>query len=137
MIKETIDLELKAAMKNRDIKKLGLLRVLKGELQRMEQTSKGKVELTDTDILKVIKKMVVNIKETTNDETEITILNSYLPKQLSDESIKDILLNVIKEHNYNNIKDMGKIMSHFNTNYSEQYDGKVLSNMIRETLILN
>ena len=82
-LKDKIVADIKTAMKNKDTQRLGVLRVLKGEIERNEQTSKGKVELADVDIVALVKKSIQGIKETNNDEFEIEVLETYLPKQLS------------------------------------------------------
>jgi len=53
-LKEKIIADIKSAMKNKETQKLGVLRVLKGEIERNEQTSKGKVELADVDIVALV-----------------------------------------------------------------------------------
>ena len=75
--------DLKTAMKEKNAVKLSVLRVLKAEVQRSEQTANGKVELTDGDVIKIVKKLAEGIKETTKNQDELNVLEAYLPKQLS------------------------------------------------------
>jgi uncharacterized protein len=119
--------EMIAAMKQRDIPRLSILRVVKSELQRLEQSSGGKVELTDVDVIKVVKKLIEGVKETTQNQVEINILSSYLPKQLTEEEIKNII-------GLLSVKDMGAIMKHFKNNFDGQYDGKTLSSIIKTNI---
>jgi hypothetical protein len=130
MLKLKITEDLKSAMKSKDTDKLGIIRVLKGEIERSEQTSTGKVELTDSEIVKIVKKLIEAIKETTNDKTELAVLDVYLPKQLSEDEIK-IIVATVKQ---SGVSQMGDFMKHFKTNYDGQYDGKLLSNLVKEAL---
>jgi uncharacterized protein YqeY len=130
MLKLRITEDLKSAMKSKDTNKLGIIRVLKGEIERSEQTSTGKVELTDGEIVKIVKKLIEAIKETTNDKTELAVLDVYLPKQLSEDEIK-IIVATVKQ---SGVSQMGDFMKHFKTNYDGQYDGKLLSNLVKEAL---
>lgn len=123
----SISEDLKSAMKEKNATKLGILRVLKAEIQRSEQGANGKVELTDSDVVKIVKKLVEGIKETTKNQDELGVLEGYLPKQLTEDQMREIISLL-------SVKDMGTIMKHFKTNYDGQYDGKTLSSIVKESL---
>jgi len=133
-LKEQISEDLKSAMKNKDSVKLNILRVLKGEIERNEQTATKRVELSDGDILKLVKKMIEGIKETKGSEDEINTLEIYMPQQLSMSEVKTIASSYKDIQGLTGQKDMGKIMSHFKDNYGGRYDGKVLSDIAKEIL---
>jgi uncharacterized protein YqeY len=130
MLKLRITEDLKSAMKSKDTNKLGIIRVLKGEIERSEQTSTGKVELTDGEIVKIVKKLIEGIKETTNDEVELAALDVYLPKQLTEAEIKMIVATVKQS----GASEMGDFMKYFKSQHDGQYDGKLLSNLVKEAL---
>lgn len=119
--------DLKSAMKEKNTLKLGILRVLKAEIQRLEQGPNGKVELNDGDVIKIVKKLVEGIKETSQNQDEISILETYLPKQFSEIEIRQIISSL-------SVKDMSAIMKHFKTNFDGQYDGKILSTIVKESI---
>lgn len=129
-LKEKVSEELKIAMKEKNTVKLSILRVLKGEIERNGQGPNGKVDLTDGDIVKIVKKLVEGIKETTNNQDELDVLNSYLPKQM-DEFEMRLIINTIKQSGASNV---GDFMKYFKTHYDGHYDGKVLSNLVKEVL---
>ena len=130
-LKDKIVADIKTAMKNKDTQRLGVLRVLKGEIERNEQTSKGKVELADVDIVALVKKSIQGIKETNNDEFEIEVLETYLPKQLSNFELTKLVKEFLTtEGNVN----MGSVMAHFKVNYAGQYDGKELSLIVKSLI---
>jgi uncharacterized protein YqeY len=129
-LKERVSEDLKTAMKEKNAVKLSVLRVLKAEIQRNEQTLAGKVELTDADIIKLAKKLIEGIKETNNNQDEILVLESYMPKQLTEEYLR-ATVSSLKETGLTN---MGEFMKYFKTNHDGLYDGKVLSNIVKEVL---
>ena len=129
-LKAKVSEELKTAMKEKNAAKLGILRVLKAEIERNEQTAAGKIDLPDGDVIKLVKKLVEGIKETTKDQVEIDVLEAYLPKQLSEAEIKMIVATV-KQSGAN---QMGDFMKYFKSYHDGQYDGKLLSNLVKEAL---
>lgn len=133
-LQKQINADLVAAMKSKDVLTLKVLRVLKGEIQRGEQTPKGKVELSDADIVKLVKKSIDGINEIGGDQSEVSILEKYMPKQMSESEISTLVWSLIVTNGYNSPKDMGKIMGYFNQNYVNQYDGKVLSEVVKNLL---
>ena len=126
-LKLKISDDLKSAMKEKNAIKLSILRVLKGEIERNEQSASGKIELPDGDIIKLVKKLIDSIKETTNNQIEITTLENYLPKQLTEDEIRGILSLL-------SVKDLGAVMKSFKANYDGLYDGKLLSSIVKENL---
>lgn len=132
-LKNKITEEIKTAMKSGDKIRLNLFRVLKGELARVEDS---KNELTDEQVIKMFQKFIKNL-EMVNDERskqEIEILNEYMPKQLSDGEIEEIIQSLIVTNNYSSMKDMGKIMTDFTAEYSGQADMKTVSVIVRKNL---
>jgi uncharacterized protein YqeY len=112
----------------------------------ISESCKENKEPEDVKVLAVIKKFIENAKEIQDaaDEKayeffqatqEIDILETYRPKQLTAEEIR----NIIKIQN-DNLKEacgeeisMPSIMKYFKTNYDNQYDGKLLSQIAKET----
>jgi uncharacterized protein YqeY len=129
-LKAKVSEDLKTAMKEKNAVKLGILRVLKAEVERNEQTSGGKVDLTDGEIVKLVKKLVDSIKETTNDAVEIQALEVYLPKQMTEHDI-NLVIGVVKK---SGISSMGEIMKYFKSYHDGQYDGKLLSDLVKKAI---
>lgn len=122
--------DLKTAMKEKNALKLSALRVLKGEIQRLEQSATGKVVLTDGDIVKLAKKLIESVKETTNNPEELAIFSEYLPKQLSEDEMR-MIVSVIKK---SGVSGVGDYMKYFKLYHDGLYDGKTLSNIVKEVL---
>ena len=133
-LQKQISADLVTAMKNKDTTTLNTLRVLKGEIQRAEQSPNGKIELSDGDIVKLIKKSIDGINETGGNQDEVLVLEKYMPKQMNLDDVISLVKILIDENNYNSPKDMGKIMAHFSQNFAGQYDGKLLSEIVKKEL---
>ena len=117
-----IDLDLKEALKSGDKFTLSVLRMLKSEL--INESRKGSLhELTDEDILKVIKKQVKTRKdsieeykkynklETVNElEKEVEVLNKYLPQEMTEKEIMKVIDMSFDEVKPTSMKDMGTLM---------------------------
>lgn len=132
-LKDKITTDMTTAMKEKNAVARDILRVIKGEIERAEQDpKKGKIILSDGDVAKIIKKSIAGIKETTNDEAQINVLESYLPKQLSTDEIKVIVNKILTEDGVNpTIKD---VLAAFNANYMGRADGKILADTIKEEI---
>ena len=122
--------DLKTAMKEKNVVKLSVLRVLKSEIQRSEQTASGKVDMSDGDVIKLVKKLVEGIKETTNNQDELYVLGEYLPKQMTENEIR-VVVDVIKS---SGVSNLGDYMKYFKVNHDGLYDGKTLSNIVKEII---
>ena len=125
------------AMKDQDILKRDLLRTLAGDC------SKTTKEPSDAECIAIIKKFIKNAEEIlitlkdkginvlaaaeTKQVKEIIILESYLPEQLSEQEIRDIIA-VRKDNGDNNL---GAIMKFFKTHYEGLYDGKFVSDVVK------
>ena len=142
---EQINNELKEAMKSGDKFKLSVLRMLKASLQTEQINKKG--ELTDDDILAVIKKQV-KVRTASRDEylsykredlasdldKEIEILKAYLPEELSEEEIDKIISDVFLEVKPESMKDMGLIMKKLTPMIGSRADMSEVSKKVREKL---
>lgn len=136
--------DLKDAMKSQDKFKLSVLRMLKSALQLESINQKG--ELSDEDVLKVIKKQVKVRKDSAEEYTkyekldtveelnkEIAILNVYLPKELTEEEIKKVLDEIFEEVNPTSMKEMGLIMKKLNEK-NLNADMSLVSKLVKERL---
>lgn len=124
MLKDVIANDIMLARKAREAEKMSILVVLKGEIERLDDKS-------DASVVGTIKKMVSNITASTNNQYEIDVISTYLPSQLTEENLKEIV-NDLKEAGV--YTDMKGFMGHFKNNYPGLYDGKVLSVLVKTTL---
>ena len=125
-LQERIQSDIKTSMLNKDVEKLSLLRVIKGEINREAK------ELPDDRIISILRRMKENA-EMMDNQIEIKILNEYLPAMLGEKQIETLILGIISKNGYNRMKDMGKVMTELKV-YGSQVDGKIASGIVRKLL---
>lgn len=145
-LKEKLKEDLKVAFKTSDNSKKELIRMVLSEIALEEGRGAAGFSLNNEGVMAVIKKMKKNsetivdgCKESGREVDnkilkEIEILSSYLPKQLTEDQIKMLVADIMEELGTNSIKDMGKIMSKFNSQFAGQADGKIVSQIVKERL---
>ena len=142
---DTIKKDLMTAMKEQDKFRLSVLRMLKSALQ-VEEINK-KEALTDDEVLNVIKKQVkvrtasleeyktYNREDLASDlEKEINILKEYLPKELSEEELDNIINSQFEELKPESIKDMGKVIKAVSAIVGTRADMSIVSKKIKDKL---
>lgn len=138
ILQERINSELVVAMKAKDVTKRDLLRVVIGEMNRI-----GK-ELSDKDVVKILKKMIENATEVGN-TSEISILETYLPKEISDNDIHKVVEYVLNSflEKATELKNGNKSLTKFfieecsktaTAMYNGQLDNKKIIQKINELL---
>ena len=136
-LKEKINKDYIEAFKAKDSVKKNLLSVIKGEIQTVEKNT-GVENLSDEDVTKILNKSVKSLKETLTSltdsekvstvQTELNIVESYLPKQLSVEEIQSKIDALVAS----GMKNMGMIMKEFN---SLPADKKLVSELVKKSLV--
>jgi uncharacterized protein YqeY len=126
---EQINQDFMIAYKAKEMQKKDFLGVLKTEV-----TKETKIP-EDTYIVSKIKSMIKNAAATNSlTEDELSILNKYLPAQMGEETLRQIINEQVINNGYSDMKDMGKIMGYLKNNYDGQYDGGLVSKLIKEIL---
>lgn len=148
MLKETINEKYKEAMLNKDDDRKRVINSLKAEMKNkeIELRTSGK-DLVDADILSLIQKIIKQTKDAVKmfedggrqdlvekNQKEISILEEFLPKQMTNDEVDKIIIDQINGNGYSSVKDMGKIMAYFKSNYSGQCDMSYVSNRIKDIL---
>lgn len=144
-MRERILEDLKSAMKNQDKELLAVIRMVKGAIS-LEEINKKK-ELTDEEVIDVIAKQIKTRKESILEfekgnrqdlidktQSEIDILNKYMPEQLSIEEIKSEIDKAFNEINPTGMSDMGKIMGKVTPIFRGKADMSEVSKLIKEKL---
>ncbi len=121
-LKAQITDDMKAAMRAKDSERLGAIRLLLSAIKQREVDER--IELTDADVIGVIEKMLkqrrdsIAAYESANrsdladiEKFEVTVLQTYLPQQLTEDEIKALLEKVVVETGAAGIKDMSKVMA--------------------------
>lgn len=144
MIVHTIKENLLEARKAKDSNLISILSTLLGEVSVIGKND-GNRETTDAEAIRVVKKFIKNIDDTTihfeKESTEYTnlikekeILQQYLPKQLTSEELIEIINQFLKQETITSLKQMGCVMKFLKENYNGRYDGKEASDIVKSLL---
>ena len=144
MLKEELKKNEIAAMKARDKQTVNVLRLVNSEIKAYEVNERK--DVTDEVVIKIIEKQIKQLKEALqyaiqlNDEEKIqegnfaiNLLTPYLPAQLSDEEVKEMLKEIISNGNYGP-SDMGKIMKEIMPKVNGKFDRSKINPIVKELL---
>ena len=137
--------ELKIAMKaGEKVKMMGLRNII-GKI-KAAQIDKGET-LTDEESLKILKTAAKQLKESLDqyrkggrddlaekEAFELTLLEKYLPEQLSEEHIRQTVKNIVKNTGSGSMQDMGKVMGATMQELAGSADGKIVQKIVQEEL---
>ena len=137
--------DIKTAMKSGDKETLSVLRMAKGSLDKERIDKKREVndELLTEVIAKEIKTRNESIKEfekggrtdlVEKTQNEVEVLKKYLPEQLTEEEVDNIIDEAFKETNAESMKDMGKVMGLVTPKVKGRYDMSQVSAKIKAKL---
>jgi hypothetical protein len=141
-----IDQDLKAAMSARDEMKLSTLRFLKSAL-KYAAIDKKVPELPDADVMQVIQKQIKQRRESIDqfskggraelaekESRELAVLESYLPKQLSDKELEAVVASAAKEAGASSKKDFGRVMKLLQEKLAGQAEARKISEILGRIL---
>ena len=139
--------DIKAAMKARDKVRLETLRNIKKVFLEAKTAPGANDTLADADALKIIAKLAKQGKETAKtysdagrqdladaELAQVEVLESYLPKQLSQEEIEAEVKRIIAEVGATSMKEMGKVMGSASKQLAGKADGRVISEIVKKLL---
>lgn len=142
-----INEEIKNAMKAKDTIALETLRAIKAAILLAQTESGAKEELSKDDEIKLLQRLVKQRKESARIYNEqgredlaqpeleqAKIIEKFLPAQLSEEEIKEIISQIIADTGANGIAQMGQVMGEANKKMAGQADGKTISSVVRSLL---
>jgi len=146
-LKQQIDGDIKKAMLSKNKEELEALRSIKSLILLAETEKGGSDEISQEAENKLLMKAAKQRKESAEifekqgrkdlsdrELLQLEVINRYLPKQLSEEEIKNALLNVIKEVGASGPQDMGKVMGVATKKLAGQADGKMISELVKKLL---
>ena len=149
MMRDDINNAVKEAKKAKDERKLATLRMVNATIKNadIEARGAGKPPLSDADLLGVFQKMIKQRQEAVElydkggraelaaqEREEIAIISAYLPKQMSDDEVKQAIAGIISETGAAGIKDMGKVIGALKTKYAGQMDFGKASGLVKAAL---
>lgn len=140
---------LKAAMKAKESIRISTIRMVQAAIKDLEIANRVKPnpETTDGDIASLLSKLVKQREESAKiyddggrpelaakEREEIAIIGEFMPKQLSEAEVIDIIKGIIAETGASSIKDMGKVMAALKERYPGQLDFGKASGQIKGLL---
>ena len=144
-MKERVSQDIKKAMKAKEVLRLSTLRMALADFQKKEK-EKGE-PVKDEEAIQIIQSMIRKRKDSVEqyrkagreelaqkEEQEITILNEYLPEQMSEEQVRELAIKTISELGVTGPKEMGKVMGSLVKQLSGKADGGTISRIVKEEL---
>lgn len=137
--------DIKTAMKSHDKERLSVLRMVKASLQNA--TIAKREDLSSDEEIAVVSRERKQRNDSLEEfkkadrpdlvhaiEKELAIVNEYLPKQLSEEEVRNIVKDTIVEIEASSMQDMGKVMSALMPKVKGMADGKLVNQLVKEEL---
>lgn len=148
MLQDQLQNDLKQAQLARDNVRVSTLRLLLSEIHNAQiQSGPSESGLSDQDIISIIQKESKKRKEAAagfrqgnreeqaqKEETELKVLESYLPAKLNNEELTKLIEDTINNVGAKNIEDIGRVMVVVMSRVKGQADGSVVSSIVREKL---
>jgi len=144
-LRETINQDVKNAMKAKETKKRDALRLLTAAFKQIEVDERK--DLSDDDVIKIIQKQVKSRNDAASqyrdagredllqiELDEIAFYEVYLPAQLTDEELSSAIKSIIEKTGASSMKDMGKVMGIASKELAGSADGKRISMMVKSLL---
>ena len=149
-IRTEINNKLKESLKNKDQVALSTVRLIMAALKDRDITARstGKAEgIDDSEILSMLQSMIKQRAESAKtyedagredlakrEKEEIIVIESFMPKQLSEAEIQAAVAQKIKETKAESIRDMGKVMAELKAEYAGQFDMGHASALVKQAL---
>ena len=144
-LKEKLFADMKEAMKAKDSLRKNTIQSVRTAV--LQEEKDNKIVLSDDDVIGVVASQVKKRKAALPDfvksgredliselKTEIEILEGYLPEQLSEDELNDMITSVVAEVGATSMKDMGKVMQVMTEKAKGRADGKLVSQIVRKLL---
>ena len=144
-IRHLIEEAVKSSMRERNKERTSTLRMALSELKKEEIDNK--IELSNEDSIKILQRMIEQRKESMSqflnaqrndlaekEESEIVILQDFLPEQMSEDDINKLVIQAINETEAKEPQDIGKVMGFLKTKIQGNADMGVVSKLVKENL---
>lgn len=150
MLRDDLQNALKDAMKEKNTTVVSAIRMIIAGLKEkdVEARGKGKEKAEDSELLAMMQTMIKQRNESIKiyiegnrpelaekEQAEIKVIEQFLPKQLTDEQILNIVKDTISMVSAESVKDMGKVMASLKANYAGQMDFGKASGVIKSLLV--
>ena len=149
-LKNKINIDYNEALKAKDKLKISTYRLILSAIKDLDISNRSgpkKKETDDADVKSLLKKMIkqraesIDVYKKNNrkdlleiEQQEVNILSAYLPKQLTEDEIKNICAETISKLKAESLKDMGKVMGELKKTNSENIDFSIAGRILKELL---
>ena len=149
-LREKINEQFNTALKSKDKTSVSTFRLILAAIKERDIANRSggkKEEIKDPEIIKVLRKMRKQRQESAAlykkggrpelfevEEAEIRIIDTFLPKQLSEEETKKICKEIIETVGASSIKDIGKIMKQLKQKYYDSVDFSKVNTIVKDLL---
>ena len=149
-LREKINEQFNTALKSKDKTSVSTFRLILAAIKERDIANRSggkKEEIKDPEIIKVLRKMRKQRQESAAlykkggrpelfevEEAEIRIIDTFLPKQLSEEETKKICKEIIETVGASSIKDIGKIMEQLKQKYYDSVDFSKVNTIVKDLL---
>lgn len=149
MIRETLSNAQKDAMRAKDTARLSTVRLILAAIKDKDIANRGlgKEQASEDEILQLLAKMIKQREESVKiyidggrpeladkEREEITVIQGFMPEQLSEEKVREICVAVVAELGAQGLKDMGKCVAALRERYAGQMDFAKASAILKELL---
>lgn len=144
-LKDTLTEAVKTAMKAKEMDKVKVLRNVQAAIKQIEIDEQK--ELDDKDVLALLQKQIKQRNESlaiykdngrddlaTKEQFEIDVIHAFLPAQLSENELINIINATISELGASGMKDMGRVMNAVKDKTSGQADPAIISGLVKQAL---
>jgi uncharacterized protein YqeY len=144
-LKETINEDMKNAMRSKDTALLGTIRLLQAAIKQKEVDER--IDLDDSTIIPIIEKMLKQRNDSIDafkkaeradlvlkEEFEVSVLKGYMPEQMNLSDVQSAIDDVIKEVGASSMKDMGPVMAKVKEKLAGKADMAAVSKIIKAKL---
>jgi hypothetical protein len=144
-LKETLQQDMKAAMRAADKRRLGVIRLINAAIKQREVDER--IDLDDSQVIVVLDKMAKQRRESIEqyekagrndlaeqEHFELEVLKTYLPEQLDDAEIDAMIAEAIAATGAQSVKDMGKVMGQLKARLAGRADMGAVSGRIKARL---
>ena len=146
-LQKAVMVKMKEAMKTKDALALESLRAIKSEILLAQTKSGASDGLSDEEEIKLLQKLVKQRKDSaalyteqgrqdlaTPELAQAEVIAQFLPEQMGEEELKQVIAEIIKTTGASSMKDMGKVMGMASSKLAGKADGKTISSIVRQLL---
>ena len=149
-LRAIIEDKYKVAIKAKNNNEINTLRLIKSAIKDKDiasRTGDKNQNIADSEILSLLQNLIKQRKDSIEafkaggredlisiEKNEINIISDFLPKQISEDETEALIINLIKENNFNSLRDMGNLMNELKINHAGSIDMSLAGKIAKSKL---